>query len=94
MSLWMYGQVSLANKNYRDAIQSFRRLLNIPNIEQLRSVYIEGLYHVSKAYQEYGDANKAEHFKVLLDQAISEDALKIPAEEDRAFFKEKYSAGF
>jgi len=90
-SLYVYGLVSLANKNYRDAIQSFRRLLNIPNIEQLRSAYIEGLYHVSKAYQEYGDIEKAGRFKQLLEQALNEDALKIPRAQDRASFRELYS---
>lgn len=90
-SLWVYGQVALANKNYRDAIQSFRRMLNLPNIEKLRFFYIEGNYYLSKAYQEYGDMEKSERYKNLLDHAVIEDAPKIPWPAERESFKKQYS---
>ena len=89
-TLWTYGQVAHANGNHRDAIQSFRRMLNLPNIEQLRIFYVEGLFFLAKAYRDYGDNDKSSEYAALLEQAIARDAPNIPWPTERESFKAKY----
>lgn len=88
--LALYAQVSLANKNYPHAIQSLRRLLSYPNIDQNRIFYTRALVDLSLAYTGAGDKKAALKFKKLAMIAIEEDMKLIPWKEQKKRFKSTF----